>query len=89
VGSVCREWWLQAGSRDRCAYVPYTLSNTWHRMGVTLAATDALNCFARLVGQDADTLTSGLEVLRPHGKTGFPPYLGVSKISGLHATYLR
>ena len=49
---------------------------TWHQMGVILAATDALNWFARLAGTDAATLTAGLGSLRAPGKTRFLPYLG-------------
>ena len=44
---------------------------TWHQMGVILAATDALNWFARLAGTDAATLTAGLGSLRAPGKTRF------------------
>ena len=54
----------------------HALPNTWHQMGVILSATDSLNWFARLVGEDAATLTAGLGVLQPPGKTRFLPYLG-------------
>ena len=54
----------------------HALPGTWHQMGVTLAATDALNWFARLAGADAATLTARLGRLQPPGKTRFLPYLG-------------
>ncbi len=54
----------------------HALPGTWHQMGVILAATDALNWYAALVGQDAATLTAGLGALQAPGKTLFLPYLG-------------
>ncbi len=54
----------------------HALPDTWHQMGVILAATDALNWYARLVGQDAATLTTELGGLQAPGKTLFLPYLG-------------
>ena len=54
----------------------HALPGTWHQMGVTLAATDALNWFARLAGADAATLAARLGRLQPPGKTRFLPYLG-------------
>jgi xylulokinase len=54
----------------------HALPDTWHQMGVILAATDALNWYARLVGQDAATLTGELGALQAPGKTLFLPYLG-------------
>ena len=54
----------------------HALPNTWHQMGVILAATDALNWFAGLVGSDAAALTGGLGPLKAPGKTLFLPYLG-------------
>ena len=54
----------------------HALPDTWHQMGVILAATDALNWFAELVGDDAAHLTTGLGELRAPGKTVFLPYLG-------------
>lgn len=54
----------------------HALPNTWHQMGVILAATDALNWFARLAGSSAQELTSGLGALKAPGKTLFLPYLG-------------
>ena len=54
----------------------HALPNTWHQMGVILAATDALNWYAGLVGRDAATLTGELGPLQAPGKTLFLPYLG-------------
>ena len=54
----------------------HALPGTWHQMGVILAATDALNWFARLVGRDAESLTYDMGPLRAPGKTRFLPYLG-------------
>ena len=54
----------------------HALPGTWHQMGVILAATDALNWYAGLVGQDAATLTGALGPLREPTKTVFLPYLG-------------
>jgi xylulokinase len=54
----------------------HALPGTWHQMGVILAATDALNWFAGLVGDNAAALTGGLGDLNAPGKTLFLPYLG-------------
>ncbi|MBL9054776.1 MAG: xylulokinase, partial [Rhodobacteraceae bacterium] len=54
----------------------HALPDTWHQMGVILAATDALNWYARLVGQDAATLTGELGTFRAPSRTLFLPYLG-------------
>jgi xylulokinase len=54
----------------------HALPNTWHQMGVILAATDALNWYAGLVGADAATLTGELGPLQAPSKTTFLPYLG-------------
>jgi xylulokinase len=54
----------------------HALPNTWHQMGVILAATDALNWYAGLVGADAATLTGELGPCQAPGKTIFLPYLG-------------
>ncbi|WP_116133746.1 xylulokinase [Tropicimonas sp. IMCC34043] len=55
----------------------HALPDTWHQMGVFLAATDALNWYARLVGSDAAALTTELgDTLRAPGRTLFLPYLG-------------
>ncbi len=54
----------------------HALPNTWHQMGVILAATDALNWYANLIGTDAARLTGELGDLQAPGKTLFLPYLG-------------
>lgn len=54
----------------------HALPNTWHQMGVILSATDSLNWYANLVGQDAAGLTTNLGNLKPPGKALFLPYLG-------------
>ncbi|WP_096786959.1 xylulokinase [Rhodobacter sp. CZR27] len=54
----------------------HALPGAWHQMGVILAATDALNWYAKLVGQGASTLTGELGGLAAPGKTLFLPYLG-------------
>lgn len=54
----------------------HALPNTWHQMGVILAATDALNWYANLVGEDAASLTRSLGPLQAPRKTVFLPYLG-------------
>jgi xylulokinase len=54
----------------------HALPDTWHQMGVILAATDALNWFSRLAGSDAGALTAALGPLQAPGKTRFLPYLG-------------
>lgn len=54
----------------------HALPATWHQMGVILAATDALNWYAGLVGQTAATLTGELGPLQAPSKTRFLPYLG-------------
>lgn len=54
----------------------HALPDTWHQMGVILAATDALNWYARLVGQDAAALTGELGALQAPGRPMFLPYLG-------------
>ncbi len=54
----------------------HALPGTWHQMGVILAATDALNWFARIAGQSPAELTAGLGALQAPGQTTFLPYLG-------------
>ncbi|MBO6884637.1 MAG: xylulokinase [Marivita sp.] len=54
----------------------HALPDTWHQMGVILSATDALNWFAQLVGQDAADLTQRLGPLQAPSKAVFAPYLG-------------
>ena len=54
----------------------HALPGTWHQMGVILAAADALNWYARLVGEPAAALTGALGPLQAPGRTLFLPYLG-------------
>ncbi|MGI9390353.1 MAG: xylulokinase [Boseongicola sp.] len=54
----------------------HALPNTWHQMGVILAATDALNWYAGLIGSTSEALTSSLGDLQKPGKPVFLPYLG-------------
>jgi len=54
----------------------HALPGMWHQMGVILAATDALNWWAGVVGSDAATLTADLGPLKAPARTVFLPYLG-------------
>ncbi|MBP1806018.1 xylulokinase [Rubellimicrobium aerolatum] len=54
----------------------HALPATWHQMGVILAAADALNWYAKIVGRKASDLTGELGELRAPGRTLFLPYLG-------------
>lgn len=54
----------------------HALPDTWHQMGVILAATDALNWFAGIAGATAVDLTRDLGDLQAPGRTVFLPYLG-------------
>ncbi|WP_106744684.1 xylulokinase [Yoonia maritima] len=54
----------------------HALPGTWHQMGVILAAADALNWYAKSVGQPAAKLTEGLGALQAPSQTLFLPYLG-------------
>ncbi|MGR3342092.1 MAG: xylulokinase [Paracoccaceae bacterium] len=55
----------------------HALPDTWHQMGVILAATDALEWYANIVGASARELTGDLDgSLQAPGGTKFLPYLG-------------
>jgi xylulokinase len=55
----------------------HALPNTWHQMGVILAATDSLNWYAKLVGADPAELTDALgDTLDGPSGVIFLPYLG-------------
>jgi xylulokinase len=54
----------------------HALPNTWHQMGVILAATDALNWYAGWSGDRCGALTGELGPAAGPGKTLFLPYLG-------------
>ncbi|RDE09498.1 xylulokinase [Pelagibacterium lacus] len=54
----------------------HAIPDTWHQMGVFLSATDSLNWFARLVGQDAAHLSQTVaEGFTGPGTEIFLPYL--------------
>lgn len=53
----------------------HALPETWHQMGVILAATDALEWLSRLTGKTAAELTQNLGRVQAPGKTLFLPYL--------------
>ncbi|WP_298260538.1 xylulokinase [uncultured Litoreibacter sp.] len=54
----------------------HAVPNTWHQMGVILAATDALQWLSQLTGQSAAELTRDLGDLQAPSPTLFLPYLG-------------
>ncbi|WP_108814792.1 xylulokinase [Loktanella sp. Alg231-35] len=54
----------------------HALPDTWHQMGVILAAADALNWFAGIADKPAAALTDGLGPLQAPGRPLFLPYLG-------------
>ena len=55
----------------------HALPDTWHQMGVILAATDALEWYAKIAGKSAQELTSELGLaLQAPGGVRFLPYLG-------------
>lgn len=54
----------------------HAVPDTWHQMGVILAATDALQWLSRLTEQSAAVLTQDLGDVQAPGKTLFLPYLG-------------
>ena len=54
----------------------HALPGVWHQMGVILAATDALNWYARLVGRKPSELTGELGALAAPERAVFLPYLG-------------
>lgn len=55
----------------------HALPNTWHQMGVILAATDALNWLSHTLGSTPEELTGGLETQAAEATDVlFLPYLG-------------
>lgn len=55
----------------------HALPDTWHQMGVILAATDALNWLSTITGQSPETLANALEGETPTpSDVIFLPYLG-------------
>ncbi|MFT6453104.1 MAG: xylulokinase [Halocynthiibacter sp.] len=64
----------------------HALPNTWHQMGVILAATDALQWLGKLTGKSPADLTSDLGDLRAPTRTLFLPYLGGERTPHNNAT---
>ena len=54
----------------------HALPNTWHQMGVILAATDAMNWFGQVLNSSAQEMTNYLGLLKAPSKALFLPYLG-------------
>lgn len=54
----------------------HALPDTWHQMGVILAAADALGWWAGVMGEKPAALTADLGPLHAPGKPLFLPYLG-------------
>ncbi|WP_085896529.1 xylulokinase [Limimaricola soesokkakensis] len=54
----------------------HALPESWHQMGVILAAADAMNWFAGVLGSPAPALTADLGDLQAPSRTLFLPYLG-------------
>lgn len=54
----------------------HALPESWHQMGVILAAADAMNWFASVLGSPAAALTADLGDLQAPSRTLFLPYLG-------------
>jgi xylulokinase len=54
----------------------HAIPETWHQMGVILAAADSLNWFAKACGSKPEDLTIDLGDLSAPGRTLFLPYLG-------------
>lgn len=54
----------------------HAVPDTWHQMGVILAASDALTWYSKLVDENAASLTNGLGPLQAPGNATFLPYLG-------------
>lgn len=54
----------------------HALPDTWHQMGVILAATDSLNWWSRLTGKSPEELTKNLTHSDKQGEALFLPYLG-------------
>ncbi len=54
----------------------HAIPETWHQMGVILSATDSLNWFAKLVGQDAAAISRAVSAdYKGPGEEIFLPYL--------------
>ena len=54
----------------------HAVPDTWHQMGVILAASDAMSWFGRVLGAAPEDMTAGLGPLQAPANTLFLPYLG-------------
>ena len=54
----------------------HAVPDTWHQMGVVLAASDAMSWFGRVLGAAPEDMTAGLGPLQAPSNTLFLPYLG-------------
>ena len=54
----------------------HALPDTWHQMGVILAASDAMNWFGRVLGAAPEHMTAELGPLQAPSRALFLPYLG-------------
>ena len=54
----------------------HAVPDTWHQMGVILAASDAMSWFGRVLGAAPEDMTAGLGPLQAPSNTLFLPYLG-------------
>ncbi len=71
----------------------HALPNTWHQMGVILAASDAMSWFGRVLGATPDNMTAELGPLQAPSNTLFLPYLGGERTphndSAIRASFLN
>ena len=71
----------------------HALPNTWHQMGVILAASDAMSWFGRVLGAAPDNMTAELGPLQAPSNTLFLPYLGGERTphndSAIRASFLN
>ena len=54
----------------------HSIPDTWHQMGVILAAADAMSWFGNVVGAQPKDMTNALGALQEPSNTLFLPYLG-------------
>ena len=54
----------------------HAVPDTWHQMGVILAASDAMSWFGRVLGATPEDMTAELGPLQAPSNTLFLPYLG-------------
>ena len=71
----------------------HALPNTWHQMGVILAASDAMNWFGRVLRSAPEDMTAELGPLQAPSNTLFLPYLGGERTphndSAVRASFLN